>query len=112
MLSPENSVTNQLCKGLEYGIQLLVQFRDLARVEFEFYAETSRGGDVRQAIQNLFARFHVEFKNLLDAGVANGEFRPMNTEALSTVLFGAYEGLAMQPLSTQTHRIGWPYTRA
>jgi AcrR family transcriptional regulator len=107
MLSPEDSITAQLCKGLEYGIKLIVQFKTLARVEFEFYAETSRDDEVRQAIQNLFARFHVEFKSLLDAGIANGEFRPLNTDALSAVLFGAYEGLAMQAI-VDTDTLDWP----
>lgn len=98
MFSPEDDITAQLRKGLEYGVQLVVQFKDLARIEFEFYAETGRDAEVRQAIQSLFAKFRAEFKSLLDAGVANGEFRPLNTEALSAVLFGTYEGLAMQAI--------------
>jgi hypothetical protein len=68
----------------------------LSRIEFEFYAETGRDEEVRQAIQSVFAQFRAEFKNLLDTGIANGEFRPLNTEALSAVLFGTYEGLAIQ----------------
>jgi AcrR family transcriptional regulator len=98
MLSPEDDVTSQLCKGLEYGVQLLIQFRDLARIEFEFYAEATRDEAVCQAIQRLFVQFRAELKRLLDAGVAKGEFRPLNTEALSAVLIGTYEGLAMQAI--------------
>ena len=96
MLSSENDVATQLRKGLEYGVQLIVQFQGLSRIEFEFYAETGRDEEVRQAIQSVFAQFRAEFKNLLDTGIANGEFRPLNTEALSAVLFGTYEGLAIQ----------------
>ena len=90
MLSSENDVATQLRKGLEYGVQLIVQFQDLSRIE------TGRDEEVRQAIQSVFAQFRAEFKNLLDTGIANGEFRPLNTEALSAVLFGTYEGLAIQ----------------
>lgn len=96
MFSSEDEITTQLRRGLEYGIQLLIQSKDLSRIEFEFYAETGRDIEVRQAIQSVFAKFRAEFKNLLEAGIANGEFRPVNTEALSAVLFGTYEGLAIQ----------------
>jgi AcrR family transcriptional regulator len=98
MFSSENDITMQLRRGLEYGVQLIIQSKDLARIEFEFYAETGRDEEVRQAIQNVFAKFRAEFKNLLDAGIANGEFRPLNSEALSAVLFGTYEGLAIQAI--------------
>ncbi len=101
MFSPEEDVKTQLRKGLEYGVQLIIQFKDLARIEFEFYAEASRDDVVRKAIQDLFVRFRAEFKRLLDAGIANGEFRPLNAEALSAVLFGTYEGLAMQAIVDQ-----------
>lgn len=96
MFSSEDEITTQLRRGLEYGIQLLIQSKDLSRIEFEFYAETGRDDEVRQAIQSVFAKFRTEFKNLLEAGIANGEFRLVNTEALSAVLFGTYEGLAIQ----------------
>ncbi len=98
MVSPDDDITTQLRKGLEYGVQLIIQFKDLARIEFEFYAEASRDDEVRRALQGLFVEFRAEFKNILDAGVANGEFRPMDTEALSAVHLGTYEGLAMQAL--------------
>jgi AcrR family transcriptional regulator len=96
MFSSENDITMQLRRGLEYGIQLVIESKDLARIEFEFYAEIGRDEEVRRAIQNVFANFRAEFKRLLDAGIANGDFRPFNTEVLSAVLFGTYEGLALQ----------------
>lgn len=107
MLPSENDVTTQLRKGLEYGVQLIVQYKDLSRIEFEFYAETGRDEEVRQAIQRVFAKLRAEFKNLLDAGIAHGEFRPLNTEALSAVLFGAYEGLAIQA-AVDPDLLDWP----
>ena len=107
MFSPEDDSTTQLRRGLEYGVQLIIQFKDLARIEFEFYAEASRDDEVRRAIQDLFVRFRAEFQSLLDAGIANGEFRALNTEALSAVLFGTYEGLAMQAIVDQ-ETTDWP----
>jgi len=98
MLLSEDNATTQLHKCMEYGVQLILQFSDLARVEFEFYAEAGRDEEVRQVIQQIFSRFRDEFQQILENGIANGEFRPVNTEALSAVLFGMYEGLAMQAI--------------
>jgi AcrR family transcriptional regulator len=96
MLSSEDNATIQLRKCMEYGVQLILQFSDLARVEFEFYAEARRDEEVRQIMQRIFSRFRDEFQGILEAGIANGEFRLLNTEALSAALFGMYEGLAIQ----------------
>jgi AcrR family transcriptional regulator len=107
MLSPDDNAATQLRKGMEYAVALIIQFRDLALVEFEFYAEIGRDEDVRQTIHHLFAKFREEFKEILEAGVAGHEFRPINTEALSAVLFGMYEGLAMQAI-VDTDTLDWP----
>ena len=98
MPSPDDDATTQLRKCLEYGVQLLTLDTELARVEFEFYSELSHDAAVSEAIQTLFAEFRAQFKAILDEGIASGEFRPLNTEVLAAVLFGAYEGLAMQAI--------------
>jgi AcrR family transcriptional regulator len=98
MLSPDDDAPTQLYKCLEFGVQLLTLNTDLARVEFEFYNEVGRDAAVANAIQTLFTEFRTQLKIILDAGIARGEFRPMNTDALAAVLLGAYEGLAMQAI--------------
>lgn len=107
MLSSESDATTQLRTCAEYGMQLIAQYKDLARVEFEFYGELGRDETISEAYKNLFAEFRAEFTSIINAGIASGEFRPVNAEALSAVLLGMYEGLAMQALVDPV-AVDWP----
>jgi AcrR family transcriptional regulator len=98
MLSPEDDATTQIRQCLKYGVQLLTHSTDLARVEFEFYGELGRDPTISEAFKILFTEFRAQFKTILEAGINRGEFRPLNTDALAAVLFGIYEGLAMQAM--------------
>ena len=98
MLSPTEDVVTQICKSIQYGVQLVALSSDLARIEFEFYSEVGRDADVSEAFRALFAQFRARIRSILDSGVRSGDLRPLDTEALAAVLFGAYEGLALQAM--------------
>jgi AcrR family transcriptional regulator len=107
MLSPEDDATKQICTCLRYGVQLLAQSTDLARVEFEFYGELGRDAAISDAFRSLFAEFRAQIKGILEAGIRSGEFRPVDTAALAGILFGAYEGLAVQVM-VEPDAFDWP----
>lgn len=98
MLSPDEDVVAQICKSIQYGVQLVALSSDLARIEFEFYSEVGRDADVSEAFRALFSQFRARIRSILDTGVRSGDLRPHDTKALSVVLFGAYEGLALQAM--------------
>ena len=81
-------------------------YQDLVKIDFEFYSEIGRDEQVSQTIKNIFEQFRTHIKTILDAGVANGEFRSMDTEAMAAVLFGTYEGLAIQAY-VEPKRLDW-----
>lgn len=98
MLAPEEDPVSQLHQCLYYGLHLLTQSSDLARVEFEFYGQLGRDPAVSEVFKTLFAEFRAQIQDILKAGVESGDFRSLNAEALAAVLLGAYEGLAMQAM--------------
>ena len=98
MLSPEDDAATQVSKCLEYGVQLLTQGEELARVEFEFYGELGRDAVISNAFKSLFTRFRQQIRAILEAGVQSGELRPLDTDVLAGVLLGIYEGLAVQAM--------------
>ena len=98
MLSPDEDVIAQICKSIQYGVQLVALSSDLARIEFEFYSQVGRDADVSEAFRALFAQFRARIRSILDTGVRSGTLRPLDTEALAFVLFGTYEGLALQAM--------------
>ena len=95
MISDETA-TVQLQQCLDYGVGLLTRSTDLARVEFEFYAELGRDPTISKTLQSLFAAFRAAIKAILDRGIASGEFRAVNTDTLAAVVFGIFEGLSLQ----------------
>lgn len=107
MLSPEDDATTQICKCLRYGVKLLAQSTDLARVEFEFYGELGRDTAISDAFRSLFATFRAQLKRILEAGIRSGEFGPVDTAALAGILFGTYEGLAVQVM-VEPDAFDWP----
>jgi AcrR family transcriptional regulator len=76
MLSPGEDVIAQICHSIQYGVQLVALSGDLARIEFEFYGQVGRDAGVSEAFRALYA----------------------HTGVLAAVLFGAYEGLALQAM--------------
>ena len=106
MLSPAEDVVAQICKSIQYGVQLVALSSDLARIEFEFYSEVGRDADVSEAFRTLFAQFRARIRSILDSGVRSGDLRPLDTKALAAVLFGVYEGLALQAM-VEPDAIDW-----
>ena len=106
MLSPAEDVVAQICKSIQYGVQLVALSSDLARIEFEFYSQVGRDADVSEAFRTLFAQFRARIRSILDSGVRSGDLRPLDTKALAAVLFGVYEGLALQAM-VEPDAIDW-----
>ena len=98
MLSPGEEVVAQICKSIQYGVQLVAASSDLARIEFEFYSQVGRDADVSEVFRALFSQFRAQIRSILDTGVRSGDLRPHDTSVLAAVLFGVYEGLALQAM--------------
>jgi AcrR family transcriptional regulator len=104
---PEKDAVTQICTCLNYGVQLLAQNTDLARIELEFYGELGRDRAISDAFKSLFADFRTQIKAILETGISRGEFRPLDADALAAVVLGIYEGLAMQAM-VEPDGLDWP----
>lgn len=98
MSSQDEKAATQICKCLDYGVQLVTGSADLARVEMEFYGELGRDPVISDAFKTLFSEFRAQIKAILEAGISQGEFRALDTGALAAVVVGIYEGLAIQAM--------------
>jgi hypothetical protein len=98
MSSQDEKAATQICKCLDYGVQLVTGSADLARVEMEFYGELGRDPVISDAFKTLFSEFRVQIKAILEGGISQGEFRALDTGALAAVVVGIYEGLAIQAM--------------
>ncbi len=107
LLSIDEDTTTLIHTCLNFGVQLLTQSTDLARVEFEFYGELGRDPVISDAFKTLFTEFRAQIKAILETGISKGEIRPLDTDALAAVVLGIYEGLAMQAM-VEPDGFDWP----
>jgi AcrR family transcriptional regulator len=98
LLSSEDDPTARLHKSAEFATQLLASSADLARVEMEFWGQLGREPDAAEAFREIFAEFRQLLANVIHEGIADGQFRRVNAEALAAALVGMYDGLALQAI--------------
>jgi AcrR family transcriptional regulator len=67
----------------------------LMPIAFEFYAIAGRDKVVRQFLKEYFADYRHLLARLIERGIAQGEFRDIDTEATAITLTALFEGLAL-----------------
>jgi AcrR family transcriptional regulator len=67
----------------------------LVPIVLEVYARATRHRDVREALQRYFEGFRSELAGLVADGVARGEFRAVDADAVAVSITGLLEGLAL-----------------
>ncbi len=64
----------------------------------EFYTKAGRDTDVWQATIKPYRRYHLFFTQLIQAGVDEGSFRPVDSKAAAQILLSLAFGLLLQAL--------------
>jgi TetR/AcrR family transcriptional repressor of uid operon len=62
----------------------------------DVWAQNRQDPEVNEAAVELFGRFRKPIVDLIEGGISSGEFRPVDANALASILFGMYDGLAVQ----------------
>lgn len=61
----------------------------------EFYGVAAREPSVRQFLTEAYQDYHDVLTDILEQGVATGEFKPMDTSAVAFTLIALYEGVTL-----------------
>lgn len=96
LLSSEDDPVTRLRKSAAFATQLLASSSDLARVEMEFWGQLGREQDVSEVFRDIFAQFRYQLAKLIQRGIADGQFHPVDPEPLAAALVALYDGLALQ----------------
>lgn len=64
-------------------------------IAFEFYALAGRDKEVRQFLNEYFITYRGDLARLVERGVARGEFRAIDTNAIAVTLTALFEGMAL-----------------
>lgn len=89
----EGSVTDQL---LAYTRELTAQAERLAvfsAISYEFYAVSVRDPSVRRFMGEFFSGYRAALVQVIQAGVASGEFRAVDPDEIAVAIIALLEGL-------------------
>ncbi|MCK5146124.1 TetR/AcrR family transcriptional regulator [bacterium] len=74
------------------------EFREFANLMIEIWAESMRKGQDKglAAMTEMYYQYRLQIKSILDQGVLQKKFRPMNTLAVAAMIIGSMDGLFLQ----------------
>src|ERR1700682_4824862 len=96
LLHAEGPVSERLQQLIRARIAGLQEMSDVVTILFEFYATALHQDGVRQFIKAYFQNFHELLVALIQQGIDQGEFRPVDSLAAGTALDAVFEGLIVR----------------
>ena len=67
----------------------------LLPISLEFYAVAARRESVRAFLQDYYDSYRATLQKLVEEGIENGEFRPVDAAGATTAIIAAFEGLIL-----------------
>ncbi|MFQ6058258.1 MAG: TetR/AcrR family transcriptional regulator [Anaerolineae bacterium] len=68
-------------------------------VMVDFWSQTRQEEDVNQLLKSIYEPYAVALSGVIEEGIRQGEFRPVNAGHMASLLIAVYDGLAMQLLA-------------
>lgn len=88
-------VTEQILLLTRKMVEAMEWMGRLMPIAFEFYALAGRDKDVRQFLNEYYLTYRGDLARLIERGIARGEFRPVDANALAITLTALFEGIAL-----------------
>ncbi|NLE77315.1 MAG: TetR/AcrR family transcriptional regulator [Chloroflexi bacterium] len=91
-----SSAVEQLLDLVQMAVRLAANQRELLLTTVDFWGQRSHDAQVSALFDSCHRAFSKVIQGVLAEGVAEGELRPVNPEAMAPVLLGLYHGLLVQ----------------
>jgi AcrR family transcriptional regulator len=101
--SSGGTASERLATFVDEYVGEIVRLAPLSPVIVEVYARAARHATVRELLRRYFTGFRGELAGLIGDGVASGEFRATDPDAVAVALTGQLEGLALLWLLDRDH---------
>jgi AcrR family transcriptional regulator len=91
-----SSASARLRRFMELSMASIAESGDLLAVLIDFWSAARHDERFNRAMLELYEPFFASLAELIEEGIRNGEFRPVNAANLTSFLIGAGDGLMMQ----------------
>jgi AcrR family transcriptional regulator len=85
---------------LSWADMIAAHTSDIVEIMLDFWAEAVRKKDDKQLgivkLEQIYEDFRMIIKSILDEGIRLGEFKPIDTFYIASVMLGAMDGLMIQ----------------
>ena len=93
------SAAEQL-RWLAYGMgERMAQAVEIMPASVEFWSHIYRNTAIRESFRLIFSGLRTALAKLIQDGIAQGEFVPIDSEAVATLFISIYDGLILQWLA-------------
>jgi len=100
VVSMEKSAQEKLQDMLEMYVYFAEaeEFKKITPLLIDVWAQNWQDPDVNEVAVALYNRFREPLIQVIEVGIAGGEFKPVNAGALASVIFATYDGLMVQAM--------------
>lgn len=95
LVEADGSARERLTLFTRRAIAEIRRFETLMPLGYEFVALAGRRKSVRSVLKSYYKRYHGMLKQILEQGVASGEFAAIDTDSVAMAFIGMVEGLAL-----------------
>ncbi|MEM7033324.1 MAG: TetR/AcrR family transcriptional regulator [Chloroflexota bacterium] len=93
ILDSEGEVKGQILKWVEEIASQMAESATHLSIGFEFYALANRRPDIRECLQKYFQQYRQLLGEVIQKGITQGEFQPVEADAVAVAIIALFEGL-------------------
>ncbi len=72
------------------------EFKEIIPLMIDVWAQNIQDPEINEAAISIYNQFRRPMVQLLEQGIASGEFKPINTVAYASIIIAIYDGLMVQ----------------
>ncbi len=85
-------------------------FLEMMPIILEAWSQNVRDSEVQELSMQVFEQYRQPLAQLIEAGITAGEFKPVDSMMLASIMIGVYDGLSVQALA-DPEAIDWEAVR-
>jgi AcrR family transcriptional regulator len=89
------SATDKIRAMMMFFVDSSEQLIPFFKITIDFWAQTSEDEQLRAIFDEMLDNFQQQLRTIIEEGITNGEFRPVDTSQLALALIAALDALAL-----------------
>jgi len=112
LLESTATATEKLHALLDIFTQMMVSepLLETVPIILEAWSQNVRDPEVQELSRQVFEQYRRPLAQLIEAGIATGELKPVDAMTLASILIGVYDGLSVQALA-DPEAVDWEAVR-